>query len=200
MFNSLRGILTEKRVDTVCLENSGGVEWSLDVSQTTLNQLPPIGREARLFTWLLHRDDQMKLFGFFTTRERDLFEDLLSVNGVGPKGALKVLSLVPAETLAECIEQEDVETLCRVPGLGRKTVQKIILQLKGKLLSVSSLDGPGEITREGEVLEALVAMGFDRKEVKTVLTELLKKEDNRKFLEEGEEQNLMRQAIVLLSR
>jgi len=198
MFNSLRGKLTEKNIDFVCLE-TGGIEWLLEVSQMTLNALPSIGNEVRLFIWLVHREDQMKLLGFSRADERDLFEDLLSVNGVGPKAALKILSLVPVDTLTECIEKEDIETLCRVTGIGRKTVQKMILQLKGKLLAVPET-GSMDNSREGEILESLVSMGFDRKEVKTVLSELLKADENRAHIESGEEQLLMRKAIVLLSR
>jgi Holliday junction DNA helicase RuvA len=199
MFNSLKGKLTEKRIDTVCMETPAGVEWLLEVSHTTLNALPSVGHEIRLYTWLLHREDQMKLLGFSSPGERDLFEELLSVNGVGPKGALKILSLVPADTLAECIEKEDIETLCRVPGIGRKTVQKIMLQLKGKLLSAQEGIPVGD-SRENDVLESLVAMGFERKEVRTVLAELLKNDENQAYLSGGEEQLLMRKAIVLLSR
>lgn len=199
MFNSLKGIITEKRNDTLCLETAGGIEWLIEVSPSTLTVLPVVGKEARIYTWLLHREDQMRILGFSRVAERDLFEDLLSVNGVGPKGALKILSQIPAENLSACIESEDVDALSRVPGLGKKTAQKIILQLKGKLVAPADA-GDTLSGTEAEILDALVAMGYDRKVARAVLSELLNQEENRIHIESGEEQLLMRKAIVLLSR
>ena len=158
MFNSIRGKITEKLPGLVYIL-SGGIEWDIAVPDRDIARLPPTGEEGRVFTWLYHREDQMKLFGFASEERRAAFLELLKVEGIGPKGALKILSGIGQEELELALENEDLARLEAVPGLGKKTAQKMILALKGKLVKSSSV----RETPYAELVEALAGMGYDRR-------------------------------------
>lgn len=192
MYNSLTGTITEKGASHICLFLQG-IEWKLESSLTTIETTGKIGSEQKIYTYLQHKEDGMTLFGFASNEERSLFLDLIKVNGVGPKAAQKILSGIRVNEFITCLENEDLNTLTRVPGLGKKTAQKIILALKGKLtLETPELPGSPASVNE-ELLESLVAMGFDKKKVKTVLGDVMK---NNSDAEEGE---ILRLCIVQLS-
>ena len=165
MFNSLTGEITQKGEERLCLQ-TGGVEWEMTVSRKALERLPGVGEVARVYTHLLHREDSMRLYGFCDQAERALFMDLQKVDGVGPRGALKMLSGMDRERFAEALDADDVELLSTVPGVGKKTAQKIILTLKGKL--TPSGDGPTR-SMEDDITTALVGMGFDRRTARTAV-------------------------------
>ncbi|MDR1949243.1 MAG: Holliday junction branch migration protein RuvA [Spirochaetaceae bacterium] len=160
MFNSIRGRITEKFDDTLYLL-SGGLEWEIAVPATDLGRLPPAGEEGRVFTWLYHREDQMRLFGFADAIRRSTFLELLKVEGIGPRGALKIMGGIGQEELERALEAEDLSRLEAVPGLGKKTAQKMILALKGKLAHGSAASPA--LSPYGELVEALVGMGYDRR-------------------------------------
>ncbi len=170
MFNSLRGEITAKADDRLCIL-TGGVEWELAVSRRAAERLPPVGQSARVFTYLLHREDTMRLYGFADLAERALFLDLQRVDGVGPRGAMKILSGIDREKLVEALDRDDVEQLSSLPGIGKKTAQKIILTLKGKLTPAEGSQGR---SAEEDIAAALVGMGFDRKTAKAAVTAALK--------------------------
>ncbi len=199
MINSLRGTITEKNVNSVCLEIQG-VEWQLETSAMTVGSTPSVGSEGKLFTWLYHKEDMMALYGFSTKNERYLFLDLISVSGVGPKGALKILSAARADQIVQYLEDENLDGLSSLPGLGKKTAQKILLQLKGKL---TWDDGTGSSVGTGgpgvEWIESLVAMGFEKRHVERVVKNLMKDEGIQNFSEEKKEQEILRRAIIELS-
>ncbi len=198
MINSIRGTVTEKGESWVCVENQG-MEWQLTASGITISSLPAVGSEARVFTWLYHKEDMMALYGFSTARERALFLDLISVSGVGPKGAVKILSAVRADQLILYLEEENLDGLASLPGLGKKTAQKILLQLRGKL---SWDEGPGGAAASGpdaEWIESLTAMGFEKRKVQSVVKALLKDETVASLPAEKKEQEILRRAIVELS-
>jgi Holliday junction DNA helicase RuvA len=193
MFNSIRGTITEKNSDTLFIL-SGGIEWDIAVPATDLARLPPAGEEGRVFTWLYHREDQMKIFGFSDARRRNTFLELLKVEGIGPRGALKILGGIGQEELEKALENEDIGRLEAVPGLGKKTAQKMILALKGRLVHPAA----AVQTPYGELAEALAGMGYDRKSA----AEALGRADAA--LERGlsgaeREQRLFKQAILYLS-
>ena len=165
MFNSIRGTITAKSGDGVYVV-SGGIEWDIAVPSTDLSRLPPEGEEARIFTWLYHREDQMKLFGFSDPVRRSTFLELLKVEGIGPKGALKILGGIDQDDLEKALEAGDLSRLEAVPGLGKKTAQKMILALKGKLTSVKT----AVVTPYAELTEALVGMGYDRRAASEALS------------------------------
>jgi Holliday junction DNA helicase RuvA len=196
MLNSLKGIVTGKEAGKFYLE-TGGLEWEIESSFTSISALPPEGSSARIFTYLYHREDAMRLFGFVSEEERFLFLDLMKVNGIGPKQALRILSGTTVEAFARILEGEDASGLSRIPGLGLKTAQKIILALKGKL----SFRGEAEKAEEaGELALALEEMGFDRKKAVSVI-KALNEELSAGGLSGVElEKECFRQAIIRLSR
>lgn len=204
MYNSLTGEITEKRSDSLCLTLSG-IEWLLECSKTTLTKLPPLGESARVFTYLQHREDGMKLFGFATEKERTLFLKLITVNGISTSGAKKILSNIKESELVSLLENEDVKGLNKIPGIGNKTAQKMILQLKGTLISLEEegKNSPqnSHIPKEGEDLaEALVNMGFDRKQVLKEVTSLIKESPLETLSKEEREKEWLREGIIRLSR
>jgi Holliday junction DNA helicase RuvA len=175
MFNSLRGTLTAKLPHSVYLD-TGGVEWEIAVPAPALNALPPVGETARLYTWLLHREDAMALFGFASAEDRALFLDLQKVEGVGPKAALKIMSSIPSRQLIRALDDGDLSRLETVSGIGKKTAQKMLLALKGKLtLNAGGGSGSGgnpAATPWQDVVSALVNMGHDRRDCETAVARL----------------------------
>ena len=193
MFNSIRGVITEKLADCVYLL-SAGIEWDIAVPATDIRRLPPSGEEGRLFIWLYHREDMMKLYGFAAEERRATFLELLKVEGIGPKAALKIMGGISQEELENALESGDISRLEAVPGLGKKTAQKMILALKGKLVRANAVTG----APYGDLVEALVEMGYDRR---TAAEALRRAEDEIKPGLSGEEREklLFKQAIVYLS-
>ena len=165
MFNSIRGHLSEKRADSICID-SGGVEFELSVPARSVDDFGRLGDEARAFAWLHHYEDGMRLYGFATEAERAVFHLLMKVEGIGPKQALRILSGARPEALDAALESDDLAALQRIPGVGPKLAQKMLLALKGKLVRPSdALSRPGATPAEWtDVIRSLVDMGFDRKE------------------------------------
>lgn len=203
MFNSISGTITAKQPASLFIDNNG-IEWDISVPALSLDSFGPVGSVARAYVWLYHREDQMKLFGFASTRERSLFLDLMKVEGVGPKQAIKILSTITVADLEAALDGGDVARLQAAPGIGTKTAQKMILSLKGKLTYVEeSSRGKGSAAKSEheDVVLALVGMGFDRKATVTAVDETASelagagmKKDSSEF-----EKELFRRAIVALS-
>ncbi len=163
MFNSISGRLSEKRADTICIE-TGGVEWELAVPARSVDDFGRLGEEAKAFTWLHHYEDGMRLYGFPTEADRAVFRELMKVEGIGPKQALRILSGIRPEALGAALDAEDLASLQKIPGVGPKLAQKMMLSLKGKLVA-SPLPGakPGAGGEWADVARALVDMGYERK-------------------------------------
>ncbi|MBN1686780.1 MAG: Holliday junction branch migration protein RuvA [Spirochaetales bacterium] len=196
MINSLRGTITYKGSTEIHLENRD-VEWRLTVSERTARDLPAVGNEARVYTHLHHRDDQMVLFGFARVEERFLFHDLLRVSGIGPKQAIRILSGMSVDEFVKSLDSDDVDSLSRIPGLGRKTAQKIILTLRGRL-TVQQED-EGEAKPFAEIVSALADMGFDRPSAARIVSSLIP-EISAEFEDPASrEKEIFRRAIVALS-
>ncbi|MBN1699674.1 MAG: Holliday junction branch migration protein RuvA [Spirochaetales bacterium] len=195
MFNSLYGKLTGKDPDRVYLL-SGGIEWDISVSNRTSGALPEEGAECRVFCFLYHREDSLRLFGFGSLDERDLFLDLIKVEGIGPSLALKILSGIAAEEFVRAVGDSDCERLSMVPGLGKKTAQKIVLKLAGKLSPRSQKESGHE-----DIVKALNGMGFDmahaREAVARAADSLGKTDDSLRG--EQKEKALLKAALVYLS-
>ncbi len=165
MFNSITGRLSEKRADTICIE-TGGVEWELAVPARSVDDFGRIGDEARVFSWLHHYEDGMRLYGFAAESDRALFRELMKVEGIGPKQALRILSGIRTEALGAALDSGDLAALQKIPGVGPKLAQKMMLALKGKLVGATepgSKGGSGQGGEWADVVRALVDMGFDRK-------------------------------------
>ena len=193
MFNSIRGTVSGKGGEAVFVL-TGGVEWEIAMPATDMERLPS-GGECRVFTWLYHREDQMRLFGFADETRRDTFLELLKVEGIGPKGALKIMGGIGQEELERALETGDLARLEAVPGLGKKTAQKMLLSLKGKLVHAQ---GYGHASPYSDLVEALASMGYDRR----TSAEALSKADaalDAALPAAEREKLLFKEAIVYLS-
>ena len=175
--------------------------------ESSVNALPHVGEEARIFTHLIHKEDSMTLLGFATLEDRAIFLDLLKVEGVGPKGAVKILSNINAKELASVLDSGKVGILEKVPGVGKKTAQKMMLALKGKLTLLDENTGRVKNLKEEEkspwndVIMALVDMGYDKKNAEEAIEKIVAKSPNQ----DGEskstyEEKLFRLAIVELAK
>ena len=202
MFNSIIGIITGKFPKQIFLDNNG-IEWDICVPDSNLDKLPSVGSEAKVYTWLQHTDMAMCLYGFSSFEERALFLDLLKVDGVGPKGAVKIMSSASSSELMNILENGDVGLLEKIPGVGKKTAGKMMLALKGKL----TLSQERETIRIpkasifADVIASLVSMGYDRKTVEQKIAELsvqMEAQLNNKSQKEKEDM-LFRKAIVELA-
>jgi holliday junction DNA helicase RuvA len=161
----LEGLVAERGADRAVL-SAGGVGYEIHCSATTLASLPAVGQTTRVLTHLHVRDDALTLFGFATATERDLFLLLVGVNGVGPKLALAVLSVLSPEALRRAVLAGDAEALTVVPGVGKKVAARIVLDVKERL--GGDVDLPAE-SPLAEVREALVGMGLSTQEVQEAL-------------------------------
>ena len=198
MLNSIRGILTFKAPGLAGIE-TGGVEWAVEVSASSLSRLPAVGAEVRLFTHLHHVQDSMRLYGFADIDERRLFLALLGVSGVGPALARKILSGTTPERFIAALETEDIASLGSIPGLGKKTAQKIVLQLRGKLTADENAEAPSS-GEEREVIDALVSMGFDSRAAAKAVSAVLADPSADDLSGEERESEVLRRAIVAMSR
>lgn len=176
MIAFLNGTLAGRTIDSAYIEVNG-IGFQVGMSQNSLAKLPAEGQRVLVYTYLQVRDDGMSLFGFGSMEEKALFERLITVSGVGPKVALAALSSYTPEALAQAIANQDVARVQKIPGIGKKTAQRIILELKGSfdegLQSLFSSDTDGAASAESPALaaaqEALLSMGFTSTEVELSL-------------------------------
>ena len=163
MIGSLRGRLAAKQPPQLLLE-VGGVGYELEAPMSTFYDLPAVGAEVSLLTHLVVREDAHVLYGFVREDERRLFRLLLKVSGVGPKIALAILSGSSADAFAACIAAGDTAALTRIPGVGRKTADRLIVELRDRLAggdaTVATLTTAAGVGPRGEALAALVALGY----------------------------------------
>ena len=163
MIGSVRGRIAAKSPPQVTIE-SGGIGYELEAPMSTFLQLPAIGAEVHLLTHLVVREDAHILYAFATEEERRLFRSLIRVSGVGPKIALALLSGISVTAFAQCVRTEDVSALTRVPGVGRKTAERLIVEMRDRLAAVPTQHGApptgDSATPESEAFGALVALGY----------------------------------------
>lgn len=180
MIGFLRGKLAAKHPPQL-LVDVAGVGYEVEAPMSTFYGLPGLGAEVHLFTHLVVREDAHVLFGFGTERERALFREVIKVSGVGPRIALAILSGVTVDEFHRCVEAQDVATLVRVPGIGRKTAERLVIEMRDRLKGlagpafVPGTTGPstGPGNQQAEAYAALVALGYKPVEV----TRLLQKVD-----------------------
>lgn len=166
MFNSIKGVITGKFPKQIFVETNG-IEWDICMPDSNLEMAGHVGDETRVFTWLNHTDKVMDLYGFASAEERSLFLDLLKVDGVGPKGAVKIMSSVSSSRLSDVLERGDLEMLEKIPGVGKKTAGKMMLALKGKL-TMSQTDTVVRVSSPApyaDVITSLASMGYDKRVV-----------------------------------
>jgi Holliday junction DNA helicase RuvA len=172
MIGFLRGVLSAKHPPSLLLD-VGGVGYEVEAPMSTFYTLPDVGQPVELFTHLLVRDDAHVLFGFATGDERQLFRDLLKVSGIGARMALAILSGSSVEGFARCVQAGDVASLTRIPGIGRKTAERLIVEMRDRLeKSAISLAGPGPkaaASASDEAYDALVALGYKPAEAQRLI-------------------------------
>jgi len=194
MIGSLRGKLTEKRPNQVLLE-VGGVGYQVQIPLSTFASLGALHDEAALLVYTHVREDQISLYGFQTAREKHCFELLISASGVGPALALKILSGMSLEELVPAIRAGDLAQLVRIPGVGRKTAERIVVELRDKL-AVMDVPGAGKpATRsqlESDVASALVNLGFETRAVEHAI-------EKSRAASNGDFEALLRNSLQILS-
>lgn len=177
MIGHLTGKLLEKQPPQLVID-VGGVGYEIDAPMSTIYVLPHVGDAVSLFTHLVVREDAQLLYGFATRAERDLFRSLIKITGIGAKIALAILSGLATDELALAIASEDIARLSRVPGIGKKTAERLVLELKGKLGSLPSAPGAVRLSApevaggRGDVLHALLALGYNEREAASAMKEL----------------------------
>jgi holliday junction DNA helicase RuvA len=171
MIASIHGILEACRADQAIIR-VGGFSVRVFAPSTTLNQLKEPGSEVTLHTHFHVREDGMALYGFSGEEERNAFEQLIAISGVGPKVALALLSVMDARTLYKAIADEDQQKLALAPGVGKRLAARLVLELKGKLPSLAALGGSAGYTSgkiQSDVLEALIGLGYSTAEAQAAL-------------------------------
>ena len=174
MIGRIRGTLAAKHPPDILVE-VGGVGYELQVPMTTLFQLPALGAEVSLVTHFVVREDAQLLYGFIDERDRGLFRQLIKVSGVGPKLALTILSGMDSASFARCVQRDDIAALVALPGVGKKTAERLLVEMRDKLKDwFGPLDAGGEVPSGGgaapvadkvaDAESALVALGYKPQE------------------------------------
>lgn len=178
MIGRLNGVLLEKLPPQIVVDVNG-VGYEVDVPMTTYYQLPAQGERVVLFIHQLVREDAHLLFGFASRDERETFRQLIKVTGIGARIALAILSGMSAEELARAVATEDIKRLSSVPGIGKKTAERLVLELRGKLATAAALSVPGglpfagaEADSRSDILNALLALGYNEKEAAAAMKPL----------------------------
>jgi len=191
----LRGRLAAKHPPALVID-VGGVGYELEAPMSTFYELPEVGAEVQLYTHLVVREDAHLLYGFASEAERRLFRDLLRVSGVGPKIGLALLSGMNVEAFLLCVESQDVESLVRVPGIGRKTAERLVVEMRDRIrafeeapAAAARAAGGSSTGPAAEAFAAMVALGYRPVEV----TRLLKRLDTQDLATE----DIIREALKL---
>jgi len=173
MIGSLRGKIQAKAPPELTIE-VGGVGYELAAPMSTFFQLPAVGQEVSLLTHLVVREDAHMLYGFSTPDERRLFRALLKISGVGPKIALALLSGISVEAFAQCILNHDVAALVRVPGIGRKTAERLFVEMRDRIGTLGGAAMPSlpDTSPESEALSALIGLGYKAAEAARLLKDV----------------------------
>ena len=174
MYAYIKGTLEEITEDSVVVE-TGGIGYNVKVSTTTADLLPGIGSEVKIYTYTLVREDAFSLYGFLTRDDLEIFKKLITVSGIGPKGGLAILSVMSADALRFAVMAGDAKAIAKAPGIGAKTAERVIIDLRDKISledTLKGLDGQADKTgastddrtadnqMKREAIEALVALGY----------------------------------------
>lgn len=184
MYAHLDGIIADMSIDTMVID-CGGVGYLLTVTADTLNSAPGLGERMKVYTYLSVREDAMELFGFRTKEEKRMFERLRSVSGIGPKSAMGILSALGVQGLSIALAAGDAAAIAQAPGVGKKTAQRLILELRDKVteedLTASAPKGSvprGHKGAEAEAIEALMALGYASQEAAQAVSNVLGQAEN----------------------
>jgi len=186
MYHYLQGTISEKTATQLVLD-VGGVGYAIGIPLSTFEALPPMGQTVKILTYFVVREDAQALYGFLTQAERDLFKLLISVSGIGPKSAMTILSSVSIEDLKKAIVEGELETLHGIAGIGKKTAERLVVELREKIV-LHSQDRNGEAgssLKSSQALvedsvEALVALGYRKQNAKVAVEKVFKNEKPEK--------------------
>jgi Holliday junction DNA helicase RuvA len=183
MISRLTGILAAKRAPQVLIDCQG-VGYEADVSMTTFYRLPEVGEQVSIWTHLLVKEDAHSLIGFHDEQERRLFRQLIRINGVGPKLALTILSGIDERQFALCVTNNDVAMLTRLPGVGKKTAERLIIEMRDKLDAIVAELPDRPVAASGvsvvsEAVEALQALGYKPLDAEKMIDRALKQGDSQ---------------------
>jgi len=196
MIGQIRGTLVDKRPNQAVVE-AGGVGYLVFIPLSTFYEIGELHREVTLLVHTHLREDSIALYGFLTAREKQMFELLLTASGVGPALALKILSGMSVDDLGPAIGRGDIAQLIRIPGVGKKTAERIVVELRDKLAAAAAAapERPASRTQlEADVLSALVNLGYDRRPAERAVAEAQKNGAGASF------ETLLRAALQQLSR
>jgi len=168
MIHSLSGELKQKRGRYLMI-GIGGVEFRVMVPATSETKLPKIGDKIMVYTYLHIREGGADLYGFLTEEELSFFESLVSVSGIGPKSAVSILSVAPVEQLMAAVSRGEAELLQKTSGIGKKTAERIVLELKDRVVTDGDERTVGIMESDNDVYDALVNLGYSRRDAKNVL-------------------------------
>ncbi|MCC7517046.1 MAG: Holliday junction branch migration protein RuvA [Pseudomonadales bacterium] len=197
MIGSLRGTLLEKHPPLLLLD-VGGVGYEVQAPMTTFYQLPAVGKEVALHTHLVVREDAQLLYGFIDKATKELFRELIRINGLGPKMALAILSALDGDELAQCIRQNHIDTLIKVPGIGRKTAERLLVEMRDRVTHWHSSSeaaqtdsthllatpSPAAPSMRADAESALQALGYKAQDAEKVVLAVLQEQavENREEL------------------
>ncbi len=198
MYSYIKGRLTELEADALVVE-ANGVGYRIYTAGQTFGYLPPVGEEIKVYTYLHIREDAMLLYGFLTKDDLRVFQLLLGISGIGPKGALSVLSVMTTDDLRFAVLADDAKAIAKAPGVGAKTAQRIILELRDKLSLADAFGGAGgqqprkeaggkADDAKNEALQALTALGYSSSEAWKALSGLA-------VTEESDAEELLKMAL-----
>ncbi|NLK98747.1 Holliday junction branch migration protein RuvA [Defluviitalea saccharophila] len=182
MISFVKGIL-EYMTEEWIIVDVNGIGYKIGIPSSAVSKLPSIGKEVKIFTHLQVKEDEMALYGFLSQDELNMFERLISVSGIGPKGALGILSTLSPADLCMAVITEDIKTLSSAPGIGKKTAQRMILELKDKINTLEAIGMGGEPVLElqqngtaEEAIVALAALGYSRVEAAKAVNDVFKED------------------------
>lgn len=176
MIVGLEGVIAGFGADHLVI-NVGGVFYKVFMPGSTVAQAAKPGEKVRVHTHMYVREDQMTLYGTLEERQLKMFESLLTVSGIGPKAALSILSTMPIDSLEDAITSGNVDVLTRVPGIGRKTASRLVLELKGKLDLMAAAGISASPSAASEVVDALGGLGYSPAEIQAALSALPKDQE-----------------------
>lgn len=173
MIGRLRGKLIEKSPPLICVDVNG-IGYDVHVPMNDLYELPELNQEVQLYTHFVVREDAQQLYGFLHDAERQTFRTLIKITGIGPRTGLAILSGISAEQLAIAVEEDDLNLLCKIPGIGKKTAERIVLELRGKLSTIvpNASTATSPANQRQDIANALMALGYSERELQKVLKEL----------------------------
>jgi Holliday junction DNA helicase RuvA len=195
MIAHLRGRLLAKHPNQAVVETAG-VGYDVTISVPTFSDLPSLGSEVALHIHTHVREDQIALYGFLRPAEKQLFEKLITVSGIGPKLAITILSGMPADEMVAAIRGNDLVRLTRIPGIGKKTAERMVLELRDKLppAGVEAPAAPAMTAMEEDVLSALVNLGYQRPAAERALASITKNGNDKTF------EAMFRNALAALAK